>query len=310
MAQNPIKVHQALQAMAGAGVTVNKWLGNGLSQAAWSAVQNQKRKYNVNLFSAEEEDQIKADASSRWSKFRNFQTFSGSDIKAVMYLPMLTKASLTGKETTKFKIFADLQTISVSSTRSVSPIRVFGRSSPIGYTRGARTFAGSLVFATIRRDPFLDVADSSIAESLVNSTTSLIADQLPPFSIVITAVNETGTAATQIIHGITITNYGTTYSIDDLYTETTYTYVATDVQVLSPADLRRGIAPTQEQASAFFKSITDLVETSLSKAYGTVGEITDKIDLLNNRAKLGALFNDPASNDSYYFQKQNPVVGP
>jgi len=310
MAQNPIKVHQALQAMAGAGITVNKWLGNGLGQAAWSAVQNQKRKYNVNLFSTEEEAQIKADASSRWSKFRNFQTFSGSDIKAVMYLPMLTKASLTGKETTKFKIFADLQTISISSTRSVSPIRVFGRSSPIGYTRGARTFAGSLVFATIRRDPFLDVADSSIAESLVNSTTSLIADQLPPFSIVITAVNETGTAATQIIHGITITNYGTTYSIDDLYTETTYTYVATDVQVLSPADLRRGIAPTQEQASAFFKSITDLVETSLSKAYGTVGEITNRIDLLNNRAKLGALFNDPASNDPYYFQKQNPIVGP
>jgi hypothetical protein len=310
MAQNPIKVHQALQSIAGAGVTVNRWLGNGLGQAAWAAAQNQKRTYNVNLFSAEEEEQIAADASSRWSKFRNFQTFAGSDIKAVMYLPMLTKASLSGTEATKFKVFADLQTISISSTRSVSPVRVFGRSSPIGYTRGARTFAGSLVFATIRRDPFLDVADASIAESLVNSTTSLIADQLPPFSIVITAVNETGTAATQIIHGITITNYGTTYSIDDLYTETTYTYVATDVQVLSPADLRRGVAPTQQQASAFFSSITDLVESSLSKAYGTVGEITNRIQKDINRYKLGKLFDDPAFADPYYFGKQNPVIGP
>lgn len=311
MAQNPIKVHQALQSIVGGGVVTNKWLGNALGEAAWTAVQNQKRTYDVNLFSPEEERQIATDASSRWSKYRNFQTFSGSDIKAAMYLPLLTKSSLLGSDITKFKIFADLQTISISSTRSVSPIRVFGRSSPIGYTRGARTFAGSLVFATIRRDPFLDVADADIAEGYVNSSASLVADQLPPFSIVITAVNETGTTATQIIHGITITNYGTTYSIDDLYTETTYTYVATDVEVLTPQELKRGQTPIEKQA-AFYKSVTDLVETSMTKAYGTVGQLADKAYKASaNAIRKSLLFNKidaGLSLDPYYLQK-NPNLG-
>ena len=213
-----------------------------------------------------EEERFKVDAAARTSRYKDFQTFSGADIKAVMYLPLLTRSSVAGIDTKKIKVFADLQTMSISSTRSVSPVRVFGRSSPIGYTRGARTFAGSLVFATIRKDPFIDVADVGIAEQYVESSTSLVADQLPPFSVVITAVNETGAGAVQIVHGITLTNYGTTYSIDDMYTETTYTYVATDVHVLTPEELRRG--PTKsEKESIFFKTITDLVGESMATAY-------------------------------------------
>jgi hypothetical protein len=237
----------------------------------------EKKTFNVNLFSPEEERRIKADASARYSKFKDFQTFSGSDIKALMYLPLLTKGSLYTSQAIKFKIFADLQTISISSTRSVSPVRVFGRSSPLGYTRGARTFAGSLVFATIRRDPFIDVADSSISESYINASTSMIADQLPPFSVIINAVNESGAAASQLIHGITITNYGTTYSVDDLYTETTYTYVATDVQVLTPEALKRtkgaGMNGTDAGNGSSFTNVTSLVESNMAVAYGTVDEI-------------------------------------
>ena len=51
-----------------------------------------------------------------------------------------------------------------------------------------------------------------------------------------------------------------------MYTETTYTYVATDVHVLTPEELRRG--PTKsEKESTFFKTITDLVGESMAAAY-------------------------------------------
>ncbi len=221
------------------------------------------------------------DGTLIWSRGSNFQTYSGTDIKAAIYLPLVTKSSLAGSETVKFKIFADLQTISISSTRSVSPIRVLGRSSPLGYTRGARTFAGSLIFATIRKDPFNDIVDSGVNESFVNASTSIVADQMPPFSVVITATTELGAAAIQIINGITITNYGTTYSVDDMYTETTYTYVATDVTPLVEADLVRSKNPLTQKvdnklAQTSFRSITDLVTDSMGRAYGQIVDISRK----------------------------------
>ena len=59
---------------------------------------------------------------------------------------------------------------------------------------------------------------------------------MPPFSVIITAANETGGVAMQAIHGITLMNYGTTYSVHDIFTETTYSYVATDVTPLVHED--------------------------------------------------------------------------
>lgn len=295
--QNPIKVHEALQALYSSIGPTNPGLSRSLSRA--------KKSYTVETVTAEQEKLFQADTTRRFNKQNDYQTFSGTDIQAIMYLPLLTKSSMVGRDTPKFKIFADLQTISISSTRSVSPVRVFGRSSPINYTRGARTFAGTLVFATIKKDPFIEVADASVAESAVNASTSLIADQLPPFSVVIVGCNELGTVAVQAIHGITITNYGTTYSVDDLYTETTYTYVATDVTPLSPNS--PSIFNHQSYSSInagvnYFTSLTDLVSDSLQTAYGTVSELYKRAMTIKDARQTVAL-------DPYGLAKRHPDIG-
>jgi hypothetical protein len=195
------------------------------------------------------------------------QTFSGTDIKVIMYLPLLTTNSIIGKDKPKIKVFADLQTITISSTRSVSPVRVFGRSNPIAFTKGATTFAGTMVFATINKDAFSDIYDTDLAESYLNASTSIIAHQLPPFSVVITASNEMGAACIQVINGITITNYGTTYSVDDLYCETQFTYVATDMSPLIPASTPKDYSTIAPAVARYGKNITTLVEENLSKSY-------------------------------------------
>lgn len=51
-------------------------------------------------------------------------------------------------------------------------------------------------------------------------------DQLPSFDIILTAANEHGAVANSVIKGVTISNFGTTMSVDDMYMESTYTYVA------------------------------------------------------------------------------------
>lgn len=225
------------------------------------------------------------------SKKGSFQSFSGVDMQAIMYLPSLTASTPYGQRNKKFKIFADLQTMSISSTRSVTPVRTLGRSSPKGYCRGARTIAGTMVFASINQDAFKDVYDIAMQENTLAASSSLISDQLPPFSIVITAANETGGAAMHVVHGITLVNYGTTYSIDDLYTEQTYSYVATDVMPLmnlTPSQARAAADPYSD--NIILRTISSKIFDTLKVAYGSVQNIYDSITKVQNIDK----------NNSYY----------
>lgn len=54
-------------------------------------------------------------------------------------------------------------------------------------------------------------------------------DQIPPFDIVLTAINEYGHAARMIIKGVEILNAGSGISIDDITTDENMTFVATDI---------------------------------------------------------------------------------
>lgn len=216
-------------------------------------------------------------------KQADFQSFSGSDISAYIYLPLATRNSaLLNTKNPRSKLLAEIQTISISSTRSISPVRVLGRESPVAYTRGARTFAGTLVFASVNQDVFKDIYDQDIASSMMSSSTSLTSDQLPPFSIIITAANEKGAAAIQAVHGVTLVNYGTTYSVDDLYTEVTYSYVATDVIPLSSSNVSLTRSETEGFTSEGYRNLGHLIQETMSRQYGSV---EDKVRAIRKKFK-------------------------
>jgi len=59
-------------------------------------------------------------------------------------------------------------------------------------------------------------------------------DQIPPFDLVITMVNDTGNAAWCTIQGITLINEGYGFTMDDLTAESAYTYIAREVTPLVP----------------------------------------------------------------------------
>lgn len=198
-------------------------------------------------------------------------SYSGTDISLFAILPLasteISSSNLNkdnARETKPFKKFGELQTLSISSTRSVHPVRVLGKSNPLHYTRGARTWAGSMVLASLDRDALLDLYRPFAGESREN-VTAFTLDQLPPFTIVVTAANEKGTYGLQVIYGVTLVNYGTTYSVEDLYLETTYSYVATDVTPLmdtslgnARAKLVHALSSTEAVPNRSFKSITDV----------------------------------------------------
>jgi hypothetical protein len=156
------------------------------------------------------------------------QTFAGSDVTVIFFVPML-KPSEKSNVARSYLETKDLQTITVSSTTSVLPVRRIGEQRPISFTQGARTFAGSMIFTVINKDPFQEIFQLDPINSSATNDGAWHIDSMPAFDAIITAQNETGGMAVQIIHGIKITNWGTSYSIDDMYIESSYTYIAEHV---------------------------------------------------------------------------------
>jgi hypothetical protein len=161
------------------------------------------------------------------SPLNSADVFSGADCKVLFMLPKdipyVAPAFSKG-----LKDFQEMQTITVTSSSSLLPVRRVGELKPAAYGRGGRTFAGTIVFSVINQDPFQELFAFD-NNSPATSQYSWHIDQMPPFDAIIFAQNEMGGAGIQVIHGIRLVNWGTTYSIDDMFIESTYTYVAEHV---------------------------------------------------------------------------------
>ena len=60
------------------------------------------------------------------------------------------------------------------------------------------------------------------------------ADQLPPFDVTLTMLDNQGAGAYMVIGGVEVMNEGGGFTVDDLTNQTAYTYVAKYVRPLSP----------------------------------------------------------------------------
>lgn len=173
---------------------------------------------------------------------KSYTSFSGADIKVSFYVPpekafglnLLSYSDILGSSPSGlydgminqlggFLLVGNLATITVSSARSVSPVRSLGKVHVDGYTAGARTIAGSMIFSMLYRNAFEQIFRRSSNERMDEQ---FYVDMLPPFTVIIQARNESGHTGKQILTGVKLVNTGITYSVDDLFTEETYSYVA------------------------------------------------------------------------------------
>lgn len=173
---------------------------------------------------------------------KTYDTFSGADIKA----------------TFGGRVVGELQSITYSVTREKAPVFTMGDPNPRSFSRGKRGIAGSLVFTVFDRDALAGVKErSTVHRHAFNSTTSKgqdlnirrahedanvvidpnyemfkkgtrphYSDEIPPFDISISFMNEYGKMAQMSIYGVEILNEGMGLSIDDLTTEKSCTFVA------------------------------------------------------------------------------------
>ena len=174
---------------------------------------------------------------------KTYSSFSGADITASIgnYL------------------IGELQSITYSVTREKAPVFTMGNPNPRSYSRGKRGIAGSLVFTVFDRDALYDIKqatdvarqgmnDSGFGTSAENTNNINVphenmstddnisrwtklsrphySDEIPPFDITISFLNEYGHASQMSIYGVEILNEGMGMSIDDITTQKSCSFVA------------------------------------------------------------------------------------
>lgn len=183
-------------------------------------------------------------AQSEYTK--TFTSFSGADIVA----------------TFGGKIIGELQAITYSVTREKAPIYTMGNANPRSFSRGKRGIAGSLVFTVFDRDSLHELKQQTIyRHSLSGDTTTPVheaggdadagsirddwaqgnekikySDEIPPFDITISFLNEYGQSATMSIKGVEILNEGMGMSIDDITTEKACTFIAREITKMAAGE--------------------------------------------------------------------------
>jgi hypothetical protein len=153
-----------------------------------------------------------------------YNSYSGTDITAVLVIPTGTASQ------PNLVVLGELQTISYSMHRENTPVRFLGNVNPVGFVKGPRTLAGSLIFTQFDQYAFYRLREF---QRIANQGVYPLADMLPPFDIVLSFSNESGSFSKMRIYGVTIVDEGGTMSIDDLIAEQTYTYIARGIQPLT-----------------------------------------------------------------------------
>ncbi len=169
--------------------------------------------------------------TGRHSQYGDRGTFSGTDITAYIMIPPAPNSPVSSEPV--MGVLGTLQTISYSIHRDVAPVRALGKSRAHAYTRGPRTIAGTMVWTTMDQYVLASALEFCARPDGALDMSTVLADQLPPFDIVITFANEwPGGHSRMAITGIRMVNEGSTLSIDDMLVEQTNTYVATAIDLL------------------------------------------------------------------------------
>ncbi len=150
-------------------------------------------------------------------------TYSGADIVASISIP-------TSKGVIN-KTLGTLQTLSYSIYQPKAPVRCLGNMNAKDWVFGPRTIAGSLVFTVFNKHWLMSIYDE-IKNKGEMQNWHFLADEIPPFNITISFANEFGYDSRMAIYGVRLMNEGKVLSMNDIYIENTYQFVASDIEML------------------------------------------------------------------------------
>jgi hypothetical protein len=237
----------------------------------------------------------------------NHSSYSGCDIVASITIPGISSKSY---------VIGELQTVSYSIHREVQPVRTLGRINPKGFTSGTRTIAGSLIFTVfdsnlvhkivnIIRGSYLlkdgenraRYSNDAVIKEWITTRNYSVMDEMPPFDITITFMNEYGgDHSTLIIKGVVIVDEGQVMSVEDMITENTMSYMATDIQVLKDdsyklsGESKASVGNASVQAMGTSAAAAVTLQSSMPTSYDDILKLTTDTALKSITVASGNLY--------------------
>ncbi len=168
-----------------------------------------------------------------------YQSFSGTDTIAFLMMPGCVPI-----------VLGSLTTISYSMYRNKKPVINIGRTNINGVTRGSRIFAGTMIFTLINQHWIREFQDAWSAHptkshQYLANIQELKVDELPVFDIMIVSANEYGNSVAMYIWGVDFTDEAQTISVEDLFTENTFSFVARDISVFKKLNVFDNLGSTK-----------------------------------------------------------------
>lgn len=183
----------------------------------------------VNIANDRFERELKSEeVSPDMNQVYKHTSYSGCDIKAIVSFYDLNAEEGNRSRT---KILGDVQTLTYSTHREKFPVRTLGRTKTKGYTRGPRTIGGTLIFTVFDKTVLSEMLVQNYQTDSADRDNygvwkAVLIDQIPPFDITVSFVNEYGSVSRLVLYGVELVNEGQTMSIDDLITENVVSFVA------------------------------------------------------------------------------------
>jgi len=177
-------------------------------------------------------------------------SFSGCDM-------VITADMVTTKGTPVSVMVGEAQTISYSIYRKLSPILNIGNINAKDYVGGPRTIAGSLVMTVFNQHWGTQLIDQFAKIEGYASSRKVLMDELAPMNITISMANEYGICSRLAIYSVRIFSEGQVMSINDIFTENTFQYVALNIDYLADVNTKEDLEPLYRDAIAAREKMTE-----------------------------------------------------
>ena len=238
--------------------------------------------YKINVEDAKEDKQDKKNedsnkpavnynASSSDYLYKNV-SYSGTDI-------VVTAQLCIGNTKSEFMTMGSLQTITYSVYDRMEPIHSLGNVNAKDYVHTHRYIAGSMVFAVFDQHWAKEFIEKYCKSAGIAESEKILTDEIPPMNITISMGNEYGSSSRTALYGVRLFNEGMTMSVNDIYTEHTYQFVALNIDYLENVQL-----PSESRNPNFDLSTLAPKEIEDKKPQQT-NESTDKKDEDNDNDK-------------------------
>jgi hypothetical protein len=219
-----------------------------------------------------------------------FKSFSGVDALAFLLFPESSPV-----------LIGTLTTISYSIFREKVPVKLMSRVSVPVYTKGLRYCAGTMIFTMINKH----WVNELIAQvPWLKYYGKIKADELPNFDIMIVCANEYGASASMYIYAAEISDESQTLSIEDIFTENQFSFVAKDIDVMDSDDTGNIVIPGR--STSFIQPIESIV--SLDMVAPTEGQINSQKQSATKRNDELTIYVDSVKVDIPAEEKERPRI--